>query len=87
MKDEKEVIREFNELVNMTAPELEEWLKSKDSRSTGWPKGGGHGGGGESVGHDSGRKIVEILRSNPDKKPEKYTGEQIQHMRKVVSYW
>lgn len=85
MKDEKEVIREFNQLVNMTASELEEWLKSKDSRSAGWPKGGGQGGG-ETVGHNSGRKIVEILRSNPDRTPE-YTGEQIQHMRKVVSYW
>ncbi|KFH48374.1 hypothetical protein ACRE_008390 [Hapsidospora chrysogenum ATCC 11550] len=85
MKDEKEVTREFNQLVNMTASELEEWLKSKDSRSAGWPKDDGQDGG-ESVGHDSGRKIVEILRSNPDKTPEKYTADQIQHMRKVVSY-
>jgi hypothetical protein len=84
MKPENEVIDDFNELVNMTAKEIEAWLKSGDSRSAGWPKDDGSG---ESVGHDSGRKIVEILNANPDKDPEKYTEDQIQHMRKVVSYW
>ncbi|KEY73783.1 hypothetical protein S7711_03090 [Stachybotrys chartarum IBT 7711] len=83
MKPENEVIDDFNELVNMTAKEIEAWLKSGDSRSAGWPKDDGSG---ESVGHDSGRKIVEILNANPDKDPEKYTEDQIQHMRKVVSY-
>merc|ERR1712054_483736 len=84
MKDSETVVKEFNEIVNMTASELEKWLKSDDSRSAGWPKGEGEDG--ESVGHDSGRKIVDILKSNPDKKEDKYTDEQIQHMRKVVSY-
>lgn len=84
MKDQQEVVKEFNELVNMTASELEKWLKSDDSQSAGWPKEGANG---ESVGHDSGVKIVEILKSNPKKDPEKYTDEQVQHMRKVVSYW
>ncbi|KAJ4419056.1 hypothetical protein N0V82_005179 [Gnomoniopsis sp. IMI 355080] len=83
MKDNKEVISEFNEYVNMTASELEKWLKSDDSTSAGWSKDGGDG---ESVGHDSGRKIVEILKSNPDKTPDKYTDDQLQHMRKVASY-
>ena len=84
MKDNAQVIREFNDIVNMTASELEHWLKSDDSRSAGWPKDDSSG---ESVGHDSGRRIVEILRSNPDKDEDKYTEEQVQHMRKVVSYW
>ncbi|KAK0384504.1 hypothetical protein NLU13_8590 [Sarocladium strictum] len=83
MKDSKDVIREFNEVVNMTASELEKWLKSDDSQSAGWPK---ENADGESVGHDSGRKIVEILKANPKKEPGKYTDEQVQHMRKVVSY-
>ncbi len=87
MKDVSEVIREFNDLVNISASDLEAWLKSDDSRSAGWPKRGNEGGDGESVGHDSGRKIVEILKANPQKDPEKYTDEQIGHMRKVVSYW
>jgi hypothetical protein len=86
MKDSKDVISDFNSYVNMTADELEGWLKSNDSNSAGWPKDAGEEGG-ETVGHDSGRKIVEILRSNPQKKADKYTEDQIQHMRKVVAYW
>lgn len=84
MKNNEDVIDEFNEVVNMTASELEKWLKSGDSNSAGWPK---EDEGGETVGHDSGRKIVDILKSNPKKEPKKYTEDQIQHMRKVVSYW
>lgn len=34
----------------------------------------------------SGRKIIEILKKNPNKDPEQYDEEDIQHMRKVVSY-
>jgi len=34
----------------------------------------------------SGRKIIEILKKYPDKDPEKYDEDDIQHMRKVVSY-
>ncbi|OAA40677.1 DNA-binding protein [Metarhizium rileyi] len=83
MKDEKEVIQEFNELVNMTAAELETWLKSSDSEAAGLSKDGENG---ESIGHDSGRKIVQILKDNPKKNPDDYTEDQIQHMRKVVSY-
>lgn len=83
MKGNDEVIKEFNELVNMTATDLEKWLKSDDSNSAGWPKEDENG---ETVGHDSGRKIVEILKDNPNKDSDKYTDEQVQHMRKVVSY-
>ncbi|KAM4065685.1 ABC transporter [Hirsutella rhossiliensis] len=83
MKDQSTVIEEFNDLVNMTVSELETWLKSDDSQSAGWPKGEGAT---ESVGHDSGRNIISILESNPDKDPERYTDDQIQHMRKVVAY-
>ena len=86
MKAKQEVIEEFNEHVNMTAEELESWLKSGDSNSAGWPKGEANGDG-ETVGHDSGRRIVEILIANPDKKKDKYTDEQVEHMRKVVAYW
>jgi hypothetical protein len=34
----------------MTVDELEEWLQTEDSQSTGWPKDDGSG---ESVGHES----------------------------------
>lgn len=84
MKPKEDVISDFNNVVNMTASELEAWLKSDDSSSAGWPKDDGSG---ESVGHDSGRKIVEILNSNPEKDPGKYTDEDVEHMRRVVAYW
>lgn len=83
VKDNKDVIAEFNEYVNMTASELEKWLKSEESSDAGWRKDGGDG---KSVGQDSGEKIIEILKANPEKDPEKYTDDQIQHMRKVASY-
>ncbi|EGX94389.1 DNA-binding protein [Cordyceps militaris CM01] len=83
MKDSKDVIQEFNELVNMTASELETWLASKDSTEAGWSK---DDNGEETVGHESGRKITEILKSNPSKDAQKYNDDQISHMRKVVAY-
>lgn len=82
VKSDADVIKEFNELVNMTASELEKWLKSNDSTSSGWTDGEG----GETVGHNSGTKIVDILERNPEKNKEKYTEDDIKHMRKVVSY-
>jgi hypothetical protein len=53
--------------VNLTfslEQELEAFLKTGDSSSSGWSKDDGSG---ESIGHESGRKIVQILRGNPDK--------------------
>ncbi|KAH7014773.1 hypothetical protein EDB80DRAFT_636538 [Ilyonectria destructans] len=83
MKGQDQVIEEFNTHVNMTSSELEKWLKSNDSSSAGWPK---EEEDGETVGHDSGRKIVEILKANPNKDATNYNEEQIAHMRKVVGY-
>lgn len=65
----------------MSAKELEDWLKEESSESAGW---GGESG--ETVGHESGRNIVDILKRNPQKKADKYTEDDIAHMRKVVSY-
>ena len=53
----------------MTPSELEKWLKSPESESSGWSKDDGSG---ESIGHESGRKIIEILKKNPKKDPEGY---------------
>ncbi|KAK0739590.1 hypothetical protein B0T21DRAFT_346888 [Apiosordaria backusii] len=88
VKDTSTVIQEFNQLVNMTAPELEDWLKTSASTSSGWKKAKDDDGesGGESVGHESGRRILEILRRNPDRDPEGYDEGDIPHMRKVVGY-
>jgi hypothetical protein len=43
-------------------------------------------GSGETIGHDSGRKIIAILEKNPKKDPSKYEQNDIDHMRKVVAY-
>lgn len=61
VKSREEVIAEFHEDVNMTAEELEKWLEDPKSTEAG-----------TGVGIESGHKIIEILRKNPDKDPEKY---------------
>src|SRR5437879_11538731 len=58
-KSDAEVIAIFNEQVNMTADELEAWLDDTRSREAG-----------TGVGIESGRRIVEILCKNPERKPE-----------------
>ncbi|OQE23233.1 hypothetical protein PENSTE_c009G01840 [Penicillium steckii] len=81
VKDSETVIEEFNELVNMTANELRDWLKQEQSQEAGW-----QGESGETVGHESGRKIIDILTHNPKKDPSKYRDSDIDHMRRVVAY-
>lgn len=41
---------------------------------------------GETVGHESGRKIIAILEKNPKKDAQKYEDDDIEHMRRVVAY-
>jgi Protein of unknown function (DUF3140) len=76
-KSNEQVVREFDEAVNMTRKELEEWLQTDESKSVGQSDGGG-----ESKGHESGRKILQIL----DKNKTDYSSDDIDHMRRVVSY-
>ncbi|KAF2157717.1 hypothetical protein K461DRAFT_290007 [Myriangium duriaei CBS 260.36] len=83
VKDDKTVIKEFGELINMSASELKDWLKQEDSAGAGWSKDDGSG---ETIGHESGRKIIKILEKNPKKDPSKYDDDDIPHMRKVVAY-
>ena len=75
MDEEKDVEQRFSDAVNMTPEELEEWLATDESQSVGV-------GEGESVGHRSGRRIVEILRT---RKADR-TDEDHEHMRKVAGY-
>ncbi|GAA5885198.1 hypothetical protein JCM16303_005898 [Sporobolomyces ruberrimus] len=90
-KSDEQVIEEFQELVNMTPSELEEWLETSESQNSGWSrenqdKVDEDGKGTESVGHESGRKIKDIIERNPKGDPEEYTEEDLSHMRKVVAY-
>ena len=70
----------FAEAVNMTAEALEEWLRTPESRAVGWK--GRDGNRAESVGHASGRRIVEILRTPKSE----LTKDDFEHMRKVVGF-
>lgn len=76
--DRDEVRKEFNDLVNMAPAELERWLETEESRSVGWSEDDRS----ESVGHKSGRYIVEIKRT---KKADLTEGD-FDHMRKVIGY-
>ncbi|MFI9725903.1 DUF3140 domain-containing protein [Streptomyces sp. NPDC102351] len=75
--DDEETWKEFRELVNMKPADLEKWLGTDDSRAAGQ-----HKDGGESTGHASGRRIVEILRAKRGDLSE----DDYAHMRKVVGY-
>jgi hypothetical protein len=67
----------FRELVNMSPSALEEWLATDVSQEAGQ-----HTDGGESTGHASGRRIVEILH----KKKGDLSDSDYAHMRKVNGY-
>jgi hypothetical protein len=75
--DQQQIIEDFDEAVNMTPKELDKWLQTDESRSVGQSDGGG-----ESKGHESGRRIVEILEKNK----QDYTDGDVDHMRRVVGY-
>jgi hypothetical protein len=71
---------DFAAVVNMTSAELRRWLRTSDSRRVGWK--GADGSRPESVGHQSGMLIADIL----DKDPEALTDADYAHMRKVVGF-
>ena len=74
--DQQETYDEFRDLVNMQPKELEEWLDTDESKSV------GDSDSGESTGHRSGRRIVEIKRKNKDD----LTDADLDHMNKVNGY-
>ncbi|MGE2718872.1 DUF3140 domain-containing protein [Mycolicibacterium celeriflavum] len=75
--DHATTYQEFSDSVNMTAAELEKWLGTAESKDVGQKSGNG-----ESTGHASGRRIIELLR----KKKSDLDDDDYAHMRKVVGY-
>ncbi|MHA6316486.1 DUF3140 domain-containing protein [Altererythrobacter sp. CAU 1778] len=76
-EDEQEKVwSDFRDCVNMQPQELEDWLETDESKSV------GDSDSGESTGHKSGRRIVEIKRT----KKADLTDGQYDHMKKVVGY-
>lgn len=76
--ERRSLLADFRKAVNMTPAKLERWLESEDSRKVGWT----HDGEQESVGHHSGRRIVELLRT----RQADLSDDDLAHMRKVVGY-
>ena len=72
-----EVWDDWKSAVNMTAAQLEKWLETDESNSVGQKAGDS-----EAVGHKSGRRIVDILRTNKSDLDD----HDVEHMRKVVGY-
>ncbi|WP_224815376.1 DUF3140 domain-containing protein [Hasllibacter sp. MH4015] len=75
-KSRDEIWNAWREKVNMSPSALEDWLDTEESKSV------GDSDGGESTGHRSGRRIVEIKRTNKDE----LTDADWDHMAKVVGY-
>lgn len=75
-QEKDEIYDTFYDRVNMQPKELEEWLETDESKSV------GDNDDGESTGHRSGRRIVEIKRTNKDE----LTDSQFEHMNKVANY-
>lgn len=76
-KSDKEIVRDFQEVINMSVKEIESWLKTPESQEVGQKDGND-----ESLGHESGRHILEIL----DKKESEYSEDDVSQMKRVVSY-
>lgn len=74
-RDEK--IQEFDEAVNMTAKEIEDWLETDESKSVGREDEDGN-----IKGRESGKHIIKIL----NKKQSNYTDEDFERIKKVVAY-
>lgn len=75
-KTRAEIWQEWRDFVNIPAAELADWLETDESKSV------GDSSDGESTGHASGRRIVQIKRTKKDD----LTDAQWEHMAKVVGY-
>jgi hypothetical protein len=76
--EQQDVYDEFKDVVNMSANALRKWLDTDESNEVGQKTDESS----ESTGHQSGRRIIQIL----DKKKADLTDDDYAHMRKVVSY-
>jgi hypothetical protein len=74
--DRQETYDAFRDAVNLSPSALQDWLATEESKSV------GDADSGESTGHRSGRRIVEIKRKSKDELTEADLG----HMAKVVGY-
>ena len=78
MSDVDDVYADFTEAVTMAPQELEDWLETDESKAAGQKSSRGA----ESTGHESGRRIVTILRT----RKADLSDDDAAHMHKVVAY-
>jgi hypothetical protein len=76
-KSNEEIYNAFYDAINMAPKELEEWLQTENSKEVGQDSGDG-----EAIGHKSGKKIIAIK----NKKKDKLSEDDYDHMNKVVGY-
>ena len=76
--EQKEIRTAFRQAVNLAPRELERWLGTEESKSVGWTREEDD----ESVGHKSGRRIVQLRR----KKAAELSEDDCAHMKKVIGY-
>ena len=76
--DAATAVKAFKEAVNMSAKVLSAWLLTEKSKKVGFKSSEGN----ESVGHQSGKKIVALL----GKAQADFTSADVTHARKVVGY-
>ncbi|PVA07823.1 DUF3140 domain-containing protein [Thalassorhabdomicrobium marinisediminis] len=75
-KSREEIWCEWRDLVNMAPKEIEDWLATDESKSV------GDTGDADSTGRKSGKRIIEIKRTNKDD----LTDDDWDHMATVVGY-
>ena len=76
--DSASTIREFKLAVNMSPKKLAAWLETPESKEVGYKSSEG----GESVGHQSGRHIVDMLgQTQVD-----FSSKDVAHAKKVIGY-
>ena len=75
--EKQDIEKQFADAVNMSASELKKWLETDESKSV-----GAGGKGEESTGHESGRRIVEILEKDKGTRDADDTDQ----MKRTVSY-
>ena len=75
-KVDEQAIADFKALVNLTRKRLETWLDTDESRKVGLK----YRGKGESAGHESGKKIVELI----GKRRDRFSDDDVKHIHKVV---
>ena len=76
-EERERVYRRFRAAVNMSPAQLERWLDTAQSQAVGQKRDGG-----ESIGHQAGRRVVALLRT----RRADLTDDDYRQMRRVAAF-